>query len=135
MMTTLEAFGAPEAVFRDNEEHFSRLAAALPVPIYTIDAAGRITFYNDAAADFWGRRPQIGASYWSGSWKLYWPDGTPLPHDQCPAAVAVKEKRTIRGLEAIAERSDGTRVAFVPHRTPLLDDSGELVGADNARRH
>ena len=35
-----------------------RLLEALPVAVYTTDAEGRITFYNQAAADFWGYRPE-----------------------------------------------------------------------------
>ena len=58
-------------------------------------------------------------------------DGTPLPHDQCPMAVALKENVPIRGMEAVAERPDGTRVPFIPYPTPIHDASGALVGAVN----
>jgi two-component system CheB/CheR fusion protein len=104
---------------------------ALPAAIYTTDADGRITFYNEAAAELWGCRPEIGKSEFCGSWKLYWPDGSPLPHGECPMAVALKEQRMVRGMEAVAERPDGTLVHFVPYPTPLFDDSGILVGAVN----
>ncbi len=104
---------------------------ALPEPIYMTDANGRITFYNSAAAAMWGVHPEIGKSEFCGSWKLYWPDGRPLPHDECPMAVALKEKRANRGLEAVAERPDGTRVPFLAFPTPLFDDAGNLTGAVN----
>jgi PAS domain S-box-containing protein len=104
---------------------------ALPIAVYTTDAAGHITFYNDAAAELWGVRPDLGKSEFCGSWKMYWPDGTPLPHDECPMAMALKEKRPIRGMEAIAERPDGTRVPFIAYPTPLFDASGVLIGAVN----
>lgn len=104
---------------------------ALPAAIYTTDAAGRITFYNDAAADLWGVRPELGKSEFCGSWKLYWPDGTPLPHDQCPMAMALREQKPNRGLEAVAERPDGSRVPFMPYPSPIFDDEGRLVGAVN----
>jgi PAS domain S-box-containing protein len=107
------------------------LLHGLPVAVYTTDAAGHITFYNDAAAELWGVRPQLGKSEFCGSWKLYWPDGTPLPHNECPMALALKERRPIRGMEAIAERPDGTRVPFIPYPTPLFDASGALIGAVN----
>ncbi len=90
------------------------LLDALPVAVYTTDAAGTITYYNQAAADLWGCRPALGESTFCGSWKLYWPDGTPLPHDQCPMAVALRERRTVRNVEAVAERPDGSRVPFTP---------------------
>jgi PAS domain S-box-containing protein len=109
----------------------AELLEALPVAVYITDADGRITFYNRAAAELWGHRPELESSQWCGSWRLYWPDGRPLPHGECPMAIALKEGREVRGVEAIAERPDGTRVRFMPYPTPLRDPSGRLVGAIN----
>jgi PAS domain S-box-containing protein len=109
----------------------TQLLEALPVAVYTTDADGRITFYNRAAAALWGHNPELGSSQWCGSWRLYWPDGRPLPHNECPMAIALKEGREVRGIEAIAERPDGTRVRFRPYPTPLRDASGQLVGGVN----
>ncbi len=119
------------ATLRERERRFYSLLDALPAAIYTTDAAGRITYYNDAAAELWGHRPTLGSSEWCGSWKLFWPDGTPLAHGECPMAIALKENRSVRGMEAIAERPDGTRVPFIPYPTPLHDEAGNLVGAVN----
>ena len=120
-----------QATLRERERRFRELLDALPAAVYTTDAAGRITYYNEAAAELWGHRPTLGSSEWCGSWKLFWPDGTPLPHDECPMAIALKENRAVRGLEAACERPDGTRVPFIPYPTPLHDESGKLVGAVN----
>jgi PAS domain S-box-containing protein len=103
---------------------------ALGVAVYTTDASGRITFFNEAAATLWGRRPELGEE-WCGSWRLYWPDGRPMPHDQCPMAVALKENRPIRGAEAELERPDGTRGVFMAYPTPLHDADARMVGAIN----
>src|SRR5206468_6873776 len=92
----------------EREQHLRDLLDALPAAIYMTDAAGRITFYNEAAVALAGRRPVIGEDQWCVTWRLYQPDGTPLPHDQCPMAIALKEDRPIRGTEKIAERPDGT---------------------------
>ena len=131
VLTGIAARKRAEETLREREQRFQQLLDALPAAIYTTDAAGRITYYNEAAAELWGVRPQLGTTEWCGSWKLYWPDGTPLPHDQCPMAIALKEKRPVRGLEAIAERPDGIRVPFIPYPTPLHDSAGVLVGAIN----
>ena len=113
-------------------DHFFReLVDSLPAAIYTTDATGKITYYNEAAAELWGHRPRLNSSEWCGSWKLFWPDGSSMTHDQCPMATAVKERRPIRGLEAIAERPDGSRVPFIPFPTPLFDSTGHFVGAVN----
>jgi len=107
------------------------LLDALPAAIYTTDAAGRLTYYNAAAVQLAGRRPKIGSDEWCVTWRLYRPDGTPLPHDECPMAVALRTGRPVRGVEAVAERPDGTLVPFMPYPTPLHDASGNVVGAVN----
>jgi PAS domain S-box-containing protein len=76
-------------------------------------------------------RPELGKSEFCGSWKLYWPDGTPMPHDECPMALTLKTGKPVRGASAVAERPDGTRVTFIPYPTPLFDDAGTLVGGVN----
>ncbi|MBC3383433.1 PAS domain S-box protein [Pseudomonas sp. SWRI179] len=115
---------------RESERHMRNLLEALPAAVYTTDAEGRITFFNRAAIELSGRTPQLG-EMWCVTWKLFNTDGTALPHDQCPMAVALKENRPIRGVEAIAERPDGSRVPFTPFPTPLHDADGNLVGAIN----
>ncbi len=107
---------------------FHAFLDALGVAVYTTDADGRITYFNEAAYALWGRRPELG-ELWCGSWRLYWPDGRPLPHDESPLAMAVKEDRPIRGMEAELERLDGTRAVFMAYPTPLHDPSGRLIGA------
>jgi PAS domain S-box-containing protein len=109
---------------------FDDFLDALGVAVYTTDAEGGITYFNEAAATLWGRRPELGEP-WCGSWRLYWPDGRPMAHDECPMAVALKEDRPIRGQEAELERPDGTRGVFVAYPTPLHDDVGRMVGAVN----
>ena len=104
---------------------------ALPDPIYVTDATGLITGFNEAAVRFAGRRPAVGRDRWCVTWKLYTEAGEPLPHDRCPMATAIQEKRPVRGAYAVAERPDGTRVTFAPFPTPLIGDDGELVGAVN----
>ncbi|KKA09488.1 histidine kinase [Pseudomonas ogarae] len=115
---------------RESERHMRNLLEALPAAVYTTDADGRITFYNRAAVELSGRTPRLG-DQWCVTWKLFNTDGSFLPHDQCPMAVALKENRPIRGVEAVAERPDGSRVPFTPYPTPLHDADGNLVGAIN----
>jgi PAS domain-containing protein len=107
------------------------LLQELPVAVYTTDAEGRITSFNEAAVALWGCRPELGKSEYCGSYRLYWPDGTPLPHDQCPMAMTLRKGQPIRGIEAVAERPDGTRVALIPYPTPVFDATG---GPDRCRQ-
>jgi PAS domain S-box-containing protein len=125
------AISGDDGEARPPEASFQRIVESLPAALYTTDAEGRITFYNDAAATLWGRRPRIGEDWWCGSWQIYWPDGTPMAHDECPMAVALKTGKEVRGAEAIAERPDGSRYWFEPYPTPLFDEAGVLTGAVN----
>src|SRR5262249_23207561 len=120
-----------ENAVRESERKLQELLSSIPAAIYTTDAEGGITYYNDAAVELAGRTPTRGRDEWCVTWKLYWPDGTPMRHDECPMAVALKEGRTIRNAEAIAERPDGTRVPFIPYPTLQRDAQGKIVGAIN----
>ncbi|WP_247279945.1 MULTISPECIES: HWE histidine kinase domain-containing protein [unclassified Bradyrhizobium] len=106
------------------------LLEGLPAAIYTTDADGRIKFLQSGRSRDGGADAQPG-NKWCVTWKLYWPDGPPLPHNECPMAVALRENRPVRGAEAIAERPDGRRVPFIAYPTPLRDAEGNLVGAIN----
>jgi len=116
---------------RESDAYFRAMIDALPMAIYTTDVEGRLTYFNPAAVEFSGHAPELGTDKWCVSWKLYYPDGAPMPHDECPMAIAIEEGRTVRGAEAIAERPDGNRIWFEPFPTPLRDGDGRVVGGIN----
>ena len=120
-----------EPLSRESEWHFRAVIDALPAAIYTTDAEGYLTHFNPAAVELSGRRPALGTDQWCVSWKLYYPDGTPMPHAACPMAIALKEGRVVRGVEAILERPDGTRIWFEPYPTLLHDHAGRVVAGIN----
>ncbi len=120
-----------EQALRQSEQRYRQLIRALPAAIYACDAEGRVTLYNDAAAALWGGEPEIGKDLWCGSWKIYKPDGSPLPLEDCPMAIAIKDGRAILGQEIIIERQDGTRRWILPYPDPIRDESGAVVGAVN----
>jgi PAS domain S-box-containing protein len=115
----------------EDETAFHAELDKIRVPIYTADADGRITFWNQACVDFAGRQPQLGEDRWCVTWRLFTLDGDPLPHDRCPMAKAIGEKRSTRFEVAIAMRPNGSRVAFRPYPTPIFDQSGQFKGAIN----
>lgn len=114
-----------------SESSFRELIDRLPAAIYTTDAHGRLTHFNRACVEFSGRTPELGSDHWCVTWKMFRPDGTPMPHDECPMAVALREGRIVEGQQAIAERPDGTRIWFEPYPVPLYDSEGRIVGGIN----
>ena len=115
----------------DGEAECRSLLDQMPVPVYTTDADGNVTYWNRACVDFAGREPKLGQDRWCVTWKIYTTNGDFLPHDQCPMAQAIRQKREIRGKVAIALRPDGRRRAFTPYPTPLFAEDGSLKGAVN----
>ena len=103
----------------------------LPVPIYRTDSDGNVTYWNQACVEFAGRQPELGQDRWCVTWKIYRTTGEFLPHDQCPMAEAIRQRRPVRGAVAVAMRPDGSRRAFTPYPTPLFDLAGEFCGAIN----
>ncbi|MBA2593298.1 MAG: PAS domain S-box protein, partial [Gammaproteobacteria bacterium] len=110
------------------ESRFREMIDALPAAIYTTDAKGRLTHFNPAAVEVSGRTLELGTDRWCVGWKLYRPDGTPLPHEETSMAIALKEGRDIRGEQVIAERPDGARRWLEPYLTPLRDAEGRVIG-------
>ena len=121
---------AADAVLADRDG-FHAILDELPAAIYVTDSEGTITYFNQGCVDLAGRTPQVCAVTWCVTWRLFTPDNQVLPHDQCPMAVAIRECKPVRDVEAIAERPDGTRFHFVPFSTPLFDADGNLAGAVN----
>lgn len=113
-----------------NEQEL-QILEALQQAIYLTDVKGNLMYYNSAAAEFSGREPELGNDRWCVSWKLYYPDGSPMPHEESPMAVAIKEERSINGTEIIAERLNGERVWFEAYPSPVYDDEGNVIGGLN----
>ncbi len=120
-----------EEALRESDRRFRQMIDALPAAIYTTDDQGRLTHFNQAAIEFSGRMPELGTDKWCVSWKLYRPDGTPLPLDECPMAIALKEGRILRGAEIIAEQPNGKRIWITPYPTRLHDSDGRVLGGIN----
>jgi PAS domain S-box-containing protein len=107
-----------------------QILEALPVAVYATDGEGRITYFNAAAVDLWGRTPETG-DRWSGAPRLYWTDGRPMAVEESPMAEAVRAGRPVRGGIVTLERPDGSRVSFTPLPTVIHDAAGVVVGAVN----
>jgi len=116
---------------KESESNYRQLIESLKAAIYTTDAFGRITLYNKAAAELWGREPEIGKDLWCGSYRLLKTNGSELPLDTCPMAVALRERRVVTGEEIIVVRPDGSSRNVVPYPQPFFDEFGNLVGAVN----
>src|SRR6185295_3285789 len=122
-----------EAV-RASEARYRALFELGPVAVYSCDTGGVIQEFNRRAAELWGLEPELGDTdeRFCGSFRLYRPDGSFMPHRQCPMALVVAGKlSSVRDGELLIERPDGSRVTVLVNISPLTDAHGEIVGAIN----
>jgi signal transduction histidine kinase len=123
-----------EGALLESEERYRTLFDLAPVAVYSCDAWGVIRDYNNRASELWGRKPQLGDTdeRFCGSFKLYRPDGTFMPHEQCPMGdVLTCRVAEIHDAEVHIERPDGSRIIVIVNISPLKDDRGEVTGAIN----
>jgi PAS domain-containing protein len=122
---------------RSAASRYQRLRDSESTGVYCCDATGAITYYNDQAADLWGRKPAVGDTdeRFCGSHMLYRTDGRYMPRDQCPMADVLAGKVSgIYDAEVHVERLDGSRIVVIVNVAPMVDDNGLIVGAVNSFR-
>ncbi|MFO7445973.1 MAG: PAS domain S-box protein [Ignavibacteriaceae bacterium] len=122
-----------EEALRNKENQHSQMLSILPAAVYTCDSMGRITYYNRRAAELWGREPKLfdNDEKFCGSYKLYNPDGSQLPHYLTPMARVLTGGEPLNDLEIIIERPDSSRIVVKVNIEPILDFKGNLIGAIN----
>jgi len=106
---------------------------AIPAGACICDSAGLITYFNSLAEAVWGRAPKLRnpADRYCGSFKLYSGDGTPIRHDECWMALALREGREYNGREIQIERPDQSRRFGMAYAHPLRNAEGRTIGAVN----
>ena len=112
---------------------FQQVAKTLPVAIYICDNQGRFTYYNDVAIKLWGYRPQLNSDSqkFCACYKVWMLDGTFVPPDKTPMAIAVRTGQIFRNVEALVARPDGSKFYATVNIDPIVDENGNLNGAVN----
>jgi len=124
-----------EEAIRQSEERYRNLFDLVPVAVCVCDADGIIQEYNRRAAELWGREPSSNGEEprFCGSYKIYYPDGRLMPHEECPMARALRgEKLKAEDLEIIVERPDGERRHVIAAPRILTNIHGKITGAINS---
>ncbi|MEX1017543.1 MAG: PAS domain S-box protein [Phycisphaeraceae bacterium] len=122
-----------EQALRHSEVWLRQAIEGMAVGVYATDAQGRILHYNREATALWGRSPEMTETYerFSGSLRMYKPDGTFLPHEDCPTAEVLDKQEAVEPSEVVMERPDGSRVMVLMAPSPIHDDQGRMIGAIN----
>jgi PAS domain S-box-containing protein len=121
---------------RHTEQPFelpARLFEQLPFAVYVCNRDGLVLRYNRRAAELWGRSPKPGDpnERFCGSYRMFRPDGSLLPHHECPMADVLRTGVSVREHEVHIERPDGLRGIALVDIEAVNDDDGNIVGAVN----
>jgi PAS domain-containing protein len=114
----------------------ARLFEQLPFAVYVCDRDGLVLRYNRRAAELWGRSPKLGDpdERFCGSYRMFHPDGSLLPHHQCPMAEVLRTGVSVREREVHIERPNGLRGIALVDIEAIKDSDGNIVGASTAFR-
>ena len=107
------------------------LASQLATATFIADAYGELVFYNEPAEEILGRTfaeaGAMPAEGWASQFSLEALDGSPLPMDEMPAAVALMERRPAHGKFWMTGL-DGQRRLLSVTAAPLFSSPTEFVG-------
>jgi PAS domain-containing protein len=102
------------------------------MPISVHDATGRIVFYNPSAEDVFGVKfaetGELSAAEWTARFSPEEADGAPIPLEELPVGVALKERRPAH-RNVHFTRPDSVRYAVEVTAFPLMGREEELNGA------
>jgi PAS domain-containing protein len=109
-----------------------QLASYLDMPIFVVDAQGRLAYFNEPAEPLLGVRfDEVGMmemADWLAAFNPGDQSGTILSADEVPLVVALRERRPLHRDLAIAGL-DGVRRPIGATALPLTGQGGTFIGA------
>ena len=107
-------------------------ATKLATPTLITDARGDLVFFNDAAGEVLGRSyldvGELPVSRWQELFEPRTIDEQPLPPEETPGGIALRERRPVHGSFAFRGLDDREREITVT-ALPLYSRPDEIVGA------
>ena len=108
-------------------------ASNLSMPISVHDPTGRIVFYNESAEAVFGVKfaetGELSAAEWTARFSPEEADGTPIPLEELPVGVALRERRPAHRDGALHAIQTASRYAAEVTAFPLMGREEELFGA------
>jgi PAS domain-containing protein len=107
------------------------LLSSISTPAFLVGEAGSLLFYNEAAAAMLGRRfeetGKLSAADWTSQFGPFGDDEEPIPYDEIPATLALREGRPYHGNFRIAG-ADGHHQDIAASAIPIVGPGGAAGG-------
>jgi PAS domain-containing protein len=108
------------------------LASCLAVPVYIVDPARNLLFYNEAAEPILGSRyeetGELPHAVWAPRIEVMDESGAPIPEEARPVVVALAERRPVH-RPLIVKAMDGRLRSVEVTVVPMIGQAGRLLGA------
>ncbi|HTE33798.1 MAG TPA: PAS domain S-box protein, partial [Chryseolinea sp.] len=116
----------------ESEARYKSLVDSLPVGVYTCNAEGQITFFNEIAVNLWGYRPDTLAETprFCACYQVFVND-TFIPPNETPMAVCLRTGRSFRNQEALVGKPDGSTFYASVNIDPIYNEANQITGAIN----
>ena len=109
-----------------------QVASYLDMPIFVVDAEGRLVYYNEPAEPLLGVRfDDVGMmemADWLAAFRPAGQSGALLPADEVPLVVALRERRPVH-CDLSISGLDGVRRQIGATAFPLNGQGGSFIGA------
>jgi PAS domain S-box-containing protein len=93
--------------------------------LVAIDAAGRVTFLNDAAEKLLGwSLPEVRGRVMHDLTHRHRPDGTEIPVEECPITQTLAGRETVHIENGLFTRRDGCRISVAYTAAPFATEDG-----------
>ena len=103
------------------------LMSALSTPAFLVDEGGLLVFYNEAAGTLLGKRFEelgvVGPEEWGSMFGPFDDDANPIPYDELPLVVAVRNGRPAHATFEIRS-TDGHLHTVEASAFPILTPHG-----------
>lgn len=97
------------------------LLSSISTPAFLVGDEGVLLYYNEAASAMLGKRfedmGKLTASEWTSAFGPFGPDEKPIPYDEIPATVAVRENKPFHGefrIRSAAGKNQDIAASAIP---------------------
>jgi PAS domain-containing protein len=108
-----------------------QLASYLAVPVFLVDPAGNLVYYNEPAEQLLGQRFEETGEMGVGAWATMFDPtdaaGDSIPPDSLPLIVALRERRPVH-RDMWIRGHDGLRRRLEVTALPIVGQAGRFLG-------
>ncbi|MEO6522164.1 MAG: ATP-binding protein [Mucilaginibacter sp.] len=128
--TNIQQKSEVEIELRSGRKRLIRILETMAEGVSIVDLNGNLTYANPLAKKILGVKDGLlpDKSFYNAQWKNLRKDGTPLPDDEHPMAIAMDTGMPVYDHEIAVQQNDETKLYISVNAAPLYDENGVVTG-------